>query len=79
MGRSQRHKVKIQGVNSDGQTRENDVAGNTLVAGADGGPLEGSKVPGPVRNTVSQEGTIDDMAPEEPEVPLLEDRTQAGF
>jgi len=52
MGRSQRHKVYIQGVAADGKWRAEGVVGNAPVDGADGGPLQGSKVPGPVVVTV---------------------------
>ena len=52
MGRSQRHKVYIQGVAADGKWRAEGVVGNAPVAGADGGPLQGSTVPGPTAVTV---------------------------
>jgi len=53
MGRSQRHKVYIQGVAADGKWRAEGVVGNVPVPGADGGPLQGSQVPGPVAVTVA--------------------------
>lgn len=56
MGRSQRHKVKIQGFAADGGQRANDVVGNTPVDGSVGGPLQGSKVQGPVAVAQPQNG-----------------------
>lgn len=52
MGRSQRHKVYVQGVAADGKQRAEGVIGNPFAPGADGGPLQGSQVPGPVAVTV---------------------------
>lgn len=57
MGRSQRHKVYIQAVAADGVWEAEGVPGNLAVAGANGGPLQGSLVPGPEPGVLGEDSS----------------------